>query len=83
MIRKKKPIVRPFAYGESTYDFEGRRQPNSFIDESVYNNYHNYIPDTDTDTKPDNTTKTLLIIAVGGIAFTGLLIWVLGKRKRG
>jgi len=69
---------RPIAYGESTYDFEGRKQFAQFPDE-----VRNFVvtppmPDGTT----DNTTKTLIYLAIGGVAFTGLLILILGRRKK-
>jgi LPXTG-motif cell wall-anchored protein len=74
---------RTIAYGENTYDFTGRKERPSldFIEPEVtYRTYSN--ADAGTPTTADNTTKILLILAVGGVAFTGLLIWIFGRRKK-
>jgi hypothetical protein len=78
---------RPIAYGESTYDFEGRRQPSAFANatidpEVVLRTYTTKDVFTKaTGDTPDNTTRTLLILAAVGIVGTGVLIWLLGRRK--
>lgn len=77
---------RPFAYGESSYDFAGVPTPRKF--RAATTNY-GYVPgqnDNTTQTTPekekDTTTKTLLYIAGGAIVVTGLLIFILGRRKK-
>jgi len=79
--RKSRPTI---AYGESEYDFSGQS--------AGYRNWFTVGDTTDTtdttttttsEKAKDTTTKTLIYVAIGAIAFTGILIFVLGRRRKG
>lgn len=77
MIRKKKH-QRPVAAGESAYDFSGI---------STVKNYFDWYREGDVEGNTDpsdknSEIKTILYVSLGAIALTGILIFVLGRRRK-
>ena len=72
---------KPFAYGESSYDFTGRRESKPYLN-AVSETPYREGQETNIPAAKDTTTKTLLLLAGGAIVVTGLLIWLLGRRKK-